>query len=74
MFQLSFWKFSPTELRVLLIAGNIALLARGPLVRLAGIDFLLFDIGGAAGIIGMSAILIVSTIRNTIALYRDERI
>jgi phosphatidylglycerophosphate synthase len=74
MFQLSFWKFSPTELRVLLIAGNIALLARGPLARLAGIDFLLFDIGGAAGIIGMSAILIVSTIRNTIALYRDERI
>jgi phosphatidylglycerophosphate synthase len=73
-FQLSFWKFSPTELRALLIAGNITLLARGPLARLAGIDFLLFDIGGAAGIIGMSAILTVSTIRNTIALYRDERI
>lgn len=73
-FQLSFWKFSPTELRVLLIAGNIALLARGPAARLAGYDFLLFDVGGVIGIAGMSAILIVSTLRNTIALYRDERI
>ncbi|MGE5646792.1 MAG: CDP-alcohol phosphatidyltransferase family protein [Acidobacteriota bacterium] len=73
-FQLSFWKFSPTELRVLLIAGNIALLLRGPLARLAGMDFLLFDVGGVIGIIGMTAILIVSSIRNTAALYRDERI
>jgi archaetidylinositol phosphate synthase len=73
-FQLSFWKFSPTELRVLLIIGNIALLARGPAARLAGYDFLLFDVGGVIGIAGMSAILIVSTIRNTAALYRDERI
>jgi archaetidylinositol phosphate synthase len=73
-FQLSFWKFSPTELRVLLIIGNIALLARGPASRLAGYDFLLFDVGGVIGIAGMSAILVVSTIRNTAALYRDERI
>lgn len=73
-FQLSFWKFSPTELRVLLIAGNIALLVRGSLARLAGMDFLLFDVGGVIGIIGMTAILIASTIRNTAALYRDERL
>lgn len=73
-FQLSFWKFSPTELRILLIIGNIALLVRGPAARLAGYDFLLFDVGGVIGIAGMSAILMVSTIRNTVALYRDERI
>jgi phosphatidylglycerophosphate synthase len=73
-FQLSFWKFSPTELRVLLIIGNIALLIRGPGARLAGHDLLLFDVGGVIGIIGMSAILIVSTIRNTAALYREERL
>ena len=71
-FQLSFWKFSPTELRVLLAAGNIALLVRGPLARLAGHQFLLFDIGGAIGIAGMSAMLVVSTIRNTRTLYRRE--
>jgi phosphatidylglycerophosphate synthase len=71
-FQLSFWKFSPTELRVLLVAGNVALLARGPMARVAGHDFRLFDIGGVAGIAGMTVMLIVSSIRNTVALYRAE--
>jgi phosphatidylglycerophosphate synthase len=71
-FQLSFWKFSPTELRVLLVAGNIALLVRGPVARLAGRSFLLFDIGGVAGIVGMTAMLIVSSIRTTRTLYRLE--
>jgi phosphatidylglycerophosphate synthase len=71
-FQLSFWKFSPTELRVLLIAGNIALLARGPMAHLAGRTFLLFDVGGVAGLVGMTAMLIVSSIRNTVDLYRLE--
>jgi phosphatidylglycerophosphate synthase len=71
-FQLSFWKFSPTELRVLLVVGNIALLARGPMARLAGRSFLLFDIGGVAGIVGMAAMLIAASIRNTRALYRQE--
>jgi hypothetical protein len=71
-FQLSFWKFSPTELRVLLIAGNIALLVRGPMARLAGRTFLLFDIGGVAGILGMTVMLIVSSIRTTRTLYRLE--
>jgi phosphatidylglycerophosphate synthase len=71
-FQLSFWKFSPTELRVLLMAGNIALLVRGPMAQLAGRRFLLFDIGGVAGIVGMTAMLIVSTIRTTRTLYRLE--
>src|ERR1700732_4973691 len=34
-FHLSFWKFSPTELRILLAIGNIALLYR-PVVHLFG--------------------------------------
>lgn len=71
-FQLSFWKFSPTELRVLLVAGNVALLVRGPVAQLAGRSFLLFDIGGVAGIVGMTAMLMVSSIRTTRALYRME--
>jgi hypothetical protein len=72
-FQLSYWKFSPTELRVLLVAGNIALLY-WPMGNLFGYRFPLFDAGGAVGIIGMGLMLIVSSIRNTAALYRAERL
>jgi len=71
-FQLSFWKFSPTELRVLLIAGNIALYVRGPMARLFGRDFRLFDIGGAIGAAGMAVMLVVFSIRNTIRLHKAE--
>jgi phosphatidylglycerophosphate synthase len=72
-FQLSFWKFSPTELRVLLAAGNIALLFR-PVVRLFGGQYWLFDVGGLIGIVGMALMLVVSSIRNTRALYKVERL
>ncbi len=72
-FHLSFWKFSPTELRILLIIGNIALLYR-PVVRLFGGHYRLFDIGGAIGIFGMSLMLVTAIVRHTLALYRAERI
>ena len=72
-FQLSYWKFSPTELRLLLVAGNIALLYR-PMGSLFGYRFPLFDAGGVVGITGMSLMLIVSSIRNTAALYHEERL
>jgi archaetidylinositol phosphate synthase len=72
-FQLSFWKFSPTELRVLLAAGNIALLFR-PVVRLFGAQYRLFDVGGVIGIVGMALMLVASSIRNTRALYKAERL
>src|SRR5664279_5856936 len=38
-FHLSFWKFSPTELRLLLMIGNVALFYR-PVVRLFGDSYL----------------------------------
>src|SRR5579872_1267461 len=57
-FQISFWKFSPTELRILLAIGSLALL-RNPNAHLAGTSWLLFDIGGAAGIAGMSIMFVV---------------
>jgi hypothetical protein len=34
----------------------------------------LFDIGGAIGLAGMSLMLIVVTLKNTVRLYREERI
>ena len=70
-FHLSLWHFGPTELRVLLAVGNIALL------RWAWVmhgRYRLFDIGGAIGLAGMVAMLVVVTLKNTIRLYREERI
>jgi archaetidylinositol phosphate synthase len=72
-FHLSFWKFSPTELRILLAIGNLVLLVR-PMARIAGHEYRLFDVGGLVGIIGMGLMLISAVIRHTAYLYRAERI
>jgi archaetidylinositol phosphate synthase len=72
-FHLSFWKFSPTELRILLMLGNVALLWR-PWVRLFGGEYRLFDVGGVVGIAGMSLMLVNAAVRHTIELYRLERL
>ena len=72
-FHLSFWRFGPTELRILLTAGNLALFWN-PRMRALGGRFLLFDVGGAIGLAGMTLMVIFFTIRNTMRLYREERI
>jgi len=72
-FQISFWKFSPTELRILLAIGSVALLWH-PDAHVAGTDWRLFDIGGASGIAGMSVMLVVATAKHTRALYNAERL
>jgi len=72
-FHLSFWSFGPTELRLLLCAGNIALFFC-PVVSLFGRRFLLFDVGGAIGIAGMALMLVWSATRHTRMLYRVERL
>jgi archaetidylinositol phosphate synthase len=70
-FRLSFWSFGPTELRLLLAVGNLALL-RWPIV-LKG-HYRLFDVGGVIGLVGMAAMLVFFTVRNTRRLYIEERI
>ena len=70
-FRLSFWSFGPTELRLLLAVGNLALL-RWPIV-LKG-HYRLFDVGGVIGLVGMAAMLVFFTARNTHRLYVEERI
>ena len=70
-FHLSFWKFGPTELRILLAVGNIALFFR-PMV-LHG-RYRLFDVGGAIGLAGMTIMLIYFTAQNTYQLYQRERV
>lgn len=70
-FQLSFWSFGPTELRILLAAGNLALF-RWPLV-LHG-QYRLFDIGGVVGLAGMVLMTVFFTARNTRRLFVQERL
>jgi archaetidylinositol phosphate synthase len=72
-FRLSFWRFGPTELRILLAVGNLALLWK-PMVHFLGREYRLFDVGGAIGLMGMALMLICFTLQNTARLYRQERI
>ena len=72
-FRLSFWRFGPTELRILLAVGNLALL-RAPRVLFLGVEYRLFDIGGVIGLAGMSAMVFFFTLQNTVRLYREERL
>ena len=72
-FRISFWRFGPTELRILLAVGNLALFWR-PMVRLFGSQYLLFDVGGAIGLAGMGLMAAVFTLQNTVRLYREESI
>ena len=70
-FQLSYWIFGPTEIRILLVIGNITLLYR-PTAHILGHAFRLFDVGGVIAIVAMGVMLVVSTIRHTLTLYRQE--
>lgn len=72
-FHLSFWKFSPTELRILLAAGNAVALWR-PKVHLFGLWERFFDVGGTVAVAAMAVVLLVSVARNTAALYREEKV
>lgn len=73
VFSISFWKFSPTELRILLAIGNLALF-KFEYCKLFGQKYLLYDVGGIVSIIGMSVMLVVSSIKNTKTLYDKERV
>lgn len=73
IFKISQWKMGPTEMRLLLMIGNIFLIYR-PHTRIFGRQYLLYDVGGVIAIAGMALILVVSSIQNTHALYELERL
>jgi phosphatidylglycerophosphate synthase len=73
-FHLSFAKWGPTELRILLCIGNLFLYYRGPMAHLFGRQYLLFDVGGVIGAAGMVFMMVVSSLRHTAKLYRQERL
>jgi archaetidylinositol phosphate synthase len=70
-FQLSQGLFGPTEIRILLIIGNLALL-RSPYATVFGYKMLLFDLGGAIAAVCMFATVVLLTARHTAQLYREE--
>jgi archaetidylinositol phosphate synthase len=70
-FRISFWKFGPTELRILLAIGTLRLIQSGT-VTIAGSTHLLFDVGGAVAVAGLAITFVVSAVANTRALYRAE--
>jgi hypothetical protein len=75
-FRLSFWKFSPTEIRILLALGNAVALARPTVSGFSLLDtpVRFFDVGGAVAVAVMAVVLAVSVAGNTAALYREERL
>ncbi|MGA2848847.1 MAG: CDP-alcohol phosphatidyltransferase family protein [Terracidiphilus sp.] len=70
-FELSQGIFGPTEIRILLIIGNLALL-HSPWSTLFGHRMLLFDLGGTIAAAGMFAMAIFVGARHTAQLYREE--
>ena len=70
-FQMSFWGWGPTELRILLAIGALALLMK-PVVTIFGMHMRLFDVGGIVGTIGLVLTAIISAIGNTRRLYAAE--
>jgi archaetidylinositol phosphate synthase len=71
VFRISFWKFGPTELRILLAVGTLQLL-HSPYIDLAGRRLLLFDVGGIIAIAGLLVTFIASAVRNGRLLYTLE--
>lgn len=71
IFRLSFALFGPTEIRILLAAGNLALWFH-PNARIPGYSYRLFDFGGVLAICGMSVMVVAAAISHTRALYGQE--
>ncbi len=70
-FELSQGIFGPTEIRILLIIGTLALL-HSPYSTVFGYKLLLFDLGGTIAAASMFAMAVIVTVRHTAQLYRQE--
>jgi phosphatidylglycerophosphate synthase len=72
VFKMSFMGVGPTELRILLATGAIALI-NFPTVSPFGIGPVrLWDLGGVVGALGMAMTFVISSARNVRALYVEE--
>jgi len=73
VFSISWWKFSPTEMRILMVIGNTVAFYR-PYTRVFGPELLFFDVAGVVAIGAMALVLIITIARNTVTLYEAERL
>jgi archaetidylinositol phosphate synthase len=74
VFRLAAFGFGPTELRIVLAIGAVALVGR-PLVEVPGIGPVgLFDLGGVIATAGIATAFAASAVRTAIALAREERL
>ena len=67
VFRMSFAGFGPTELRILLAVGAIALF-RDPHVALGPLTVRLFDLGGVIATVGLGVVFAFSVLRNATEL------
>jgi len=71
IFRLSFAKFGPTEIRILLALGNVVLWFH-PNMKVPGFSFRLFDFAGFIAVFVMGIMAVVATVAHTAELYRQE--
>jgi archaetidylinositol phosphate synthase len=71
IFRLSFAKFGPTEIRILLAIANTVLFFL-PSARISGWPSRLLDIAGTIAIVAMTAMALFAAVSHTLALYRQE--
>jgi archaetidylinositol phosphate synthase len=74
VFRLASFGFGPTELRIVLSVGAVALVGR-PMVQVPGVGGVaLFDLGGVIATAGITLAFAASAVRTSLALAREERI
>ena len=74
IFKMAFIGVGPTELRILMAAGAVALI-HTPTVDFLGLGQVrLWDLGGVIAAIGMAATFVITSARNVRALYVEERL
>ena len=71
-FRMSFWAVGPTELRIILAAGTVAVYALQPHPVVSGYALQPFDLGAIVAAAGLLITAVRSAIVNTRALYRAE--
>jgi archaetidylinositol phosphate synthase len=71
IFRLSFAKFGPTEIRILLAIANTILFFM-PAARIPGWSHRLLNVGGALAIVAMAAMALFAAVSHTLTLHRQE--
>jgi archaetidylinositol phosphate synthase len=72
VFKMSFLGVGPTELRMVLAAGALAL-TKTPVIDVIGLGpVLLWDLGGVLGAVGLVATFLITSAGNVRALYVEE--